>query len=277
MSEEQLKLISICVLIKQVPDTNKVKIDKKTGTLIRKGVKSIFNPDDKNALEEALRLKDDYQNVKITVVSMGPSQAKQAIKEALAMGADRGILLSDRKFAGSDTLATSTILATAIQKLQDEAEFDLIFCGRQAIDGDTAQVGPQIAQHLDLPVITYVQQLKFLGDIVLANRAIENGYMQIEAKTPVVLTTISELNSPRYPNMRRIFEVFGEDPLIPVEIWTIDDLPEIDLTQIGLKGSPTKVKKTFTPNRKFTGEILEGEPSKVAQQIIESLKLKQII
>jgi len=181
--------INIAVCIKQVPNTNKVKIDKKTGTLIRKGIKSICNPDDKNALEEALRLKDTYDNVKITVISMGPSQATIILKEALAMGADRGILLSDRKFAGSDTLATSTILASALRKIQEEEGIDIIFCGRQAIDGDTAQVGPQIAQHLDLPIISYVQELEYLGDKVQVKRALENGYMLMESQIPVVLTT----------------------------------------------------------------------------------------
>jgi electron transfer flavoprotein beta subunit len=269
--------INIAVCIKQVPNTNQVKIDKKTGTLIRKGIKSICNPDDKNALEEGLKLKDTYDNVKITVISMGPSQAEIIIKEALAMGADRGILLSDRQFAGSDTLATSTILASALRKIQEEEGLDIIFCGRQAIDGDTAQVGPQIAQHLDLPIISYVQELKYLGDKVQVKRALENGYMQIEAQIPVVLTTINELNTPRYPHMQRIFDVFGENPLIPVETWTVDDLPDLDRTQIGLNGSPTRVKKTYTPDRTFKGEILKGDPMDVAQLLVKSLKEKQII
>jgi len=269
--------INIAVCIKQVPNTNKVKIDKKTGTLIRKGIKSICNPDDKNALEEALRLKDTYDNVKITVISMGPSQATIILKEALAMGADRGILLSDRKFAGSDTLATSTILASALRKIQEEEGIDIIFCGRQAIDGDTAQVGPQIAQHLDLPIISYVQELEYLGDKVQVKRALENGYMLMESQIPVVLTTINELNTPRYPHMQRIFDVFGENPVIPVETWTVDDLPDLDKTQIGLNGSPTRVKKIYTPDRTFKGEILKGDPMDVAQLLVESLKQKQII
>lgn len=269
--------INIAVCIKQVPNTNQVKIDKKTGTLIRKGIKSICNPDDKNALEEALKLKDSYDDVKITVISMGPRQASIIIKEALAMGADRGILLSDRKFAGSDTLATSTILEAALRKIQEEEGFNIIFCGRQAIDGDTAQVGPQIAQLLDLPIISSVQELIYLGDKVQVKRALENGYMQIEAQIPVVLTTINDLNKPRYPHMQRIFDVFGENPTIPVETWTADDLPDLDRTQIGLNGSPTQVIKTFTPDRTFNGEILKGDPTHVAQILVESLKQKQII
>ena len=269
--------INIAVCIKQVPNTNQVKIDKKTGTLIRKGIKSICNPDDKNALEEALRLKDTYENVKITVISMGPSQAAIIIKEALAMGADRGILLSDRKFAGSDTLATSTILASALRKIQEEEGLDIVFCGRQAIDGDTAQVGPQIAQHLDLPIISYVQELKYLGDKVHVKKALENGYMEIEAQIPVVLTTVDGLNTPRYPHMQRIFDVFGKNPVIPVETWTVNDLPNLDRTQIGLDGSPTRVKTTYTPDRTFNGEILIGDPADVAQLLVESLKQKQII
>ena len=271
--------INVAVCIKQVPNTNQVKIDKKTGTLIRKGISSICNPDDKNALEEALQLKDTYEDVRITVVSMGPRQATSIIKEALAMGADRGILLSDRQFAGSDTLATSTILASALRKLQEDQEegFDIIFCGRQAIDGDTAQVGPQIAQHLDMPIVSYVQELQYQDDKVLVKRALENGFMHMEAQIPVVLTTINELNTPRYPHMARIFDVFGENPTIPVETWTVDDLPDLDRTQIGLNGSPTRVKKTFTPDRTFKGEILTGDPSHIAQGLIERLKHKQVI
>ncbi|MHA1718057.1 MAG: electron transfer flavoprotein subunit beta [Promethearchaeota archaeon] len=275
--------MNVAVCIKQVPNTNRVKIDKKTGTLIRKGIANIFNPDDKNALEEALKLKDSYYDVKITVLSMGPSQAAIVLKEALAMGADRGILLSDRKFAGSDTLATSTILAAALRKIGEQEKknkkngLDIIFCGWQAIDGDTAQVGPQIAQHLKLPIVSAVQEFKYLGNKIRAKRAFEKGYLEIESQVPVVITTVKELNTPRYPHMSRIFDVFGDNPLITIETWTADDLSELDQTKIGLKGSPTSVVRTFTPDRTFHGEILNGEPNDIAKLLAERLKQKQII
>ncbi len=268
--------LKIIVCIKQVPDTNKVKIDKETGTLIRKGIKSIFNPDDKNALEGALQLKDSIEDVKITVLSMGPGQASAIIKEAISMGADRGILLSDRVFAGSDTWATSTIIASAIKKIQEQDGYDIILCGRQAIDGDTAQVGPQIAEHLKIPIISYVEELKYENNTVKVKRALEDGYFKIECPTPVVLTAIKELNIPRYPHMKRIFETFGENPERPMEVWTADEF-ELDRSQIGLKGSPTRVKKTFTPAHKFEGEILKGSFNEMAKTLILRLKERQII
>jgi len=275
--------INVAVCIKQVPNTNRVKIDKKTGTLIRKGIASICNPDDKNALEEALKLKDNNEDVKITVLSMGPSQAAIVLKEALAMGADRGILLSDRKFAGSDTLATSTILAAALRKIGEQEKknkkngLDIIFCGNQAIDGDTAQVGPQIAQHLDLPIVSYVQEFEYLRNKIIAKRALENGYMKIESRIPVVITTINNLNTPRYPHIGRIFDVYGKNPKIQIETWTAEDLPDLDQTQIGLSGSPTRVRRIFTPDRTFHGEILKGDPIHIAKLLVDRLKQKQII
>jgi len=268
--------LKIIVCIKQVPDTNKVKIDKETGTLIRKGIKSILNPEDKNALEEALRLKDKIKDVNITVISMGPGQASAVVKEAIAMGADRGILLSDRKFAGSDTWATSTILASAIEKIKEDDGADIIFCGRQAIDGDTAQVGPQIAEHLNLPIISYVEELKYDKNKVQVKRALEDGHFVMECPTPVVLTTIKELNTPRYPHMKRIFETFGDDPIRKIEIWSAENL-NLENTKMGLNGSPTRVKNIFTPTRKFEGEILQGNPKEVARQLIVRLKERQII
>ena len=171
--------MNIIVCIKQVPDTNEVKIDPVKGTLIREGVPSIINPDDKNALEEALRIKDEKENVKVTVLSMGPPQAEVALVEAIAMGADEGILLSDRAFAGSDTWATSTALAAGIKHI---GNYDIIFCGRQAIDGDTAQVGPQIAEHLGIPQVTYVEELNIEEGNIRVRRALEDGYFIIESK-----------------------------------------------------------------------------------------------
>jgi len=261
--------MNIIVCIKQVPDTNEVRIDKKTGTLIREGVPSIINPDDKNALEEALRLKDKH-NANVTVLTMGPPQAKLALKEALAMGADDAILLSDRAFAGADTWATSTTLAGAIKRL---GNFDIIFCGRQAIDGDTAQVGPQIAEHLDLPQITYVEKLDVEKDAVIAHRAIEDGYYKIKTNMPVLLTAIGELNEPRYPSIKGIYDAFREKE---IKVWSLDDII-VDNTQIGLKGSPTQVKKSFTPATKGAGEKLEGTTEEKVRNLIVRLKERQII
>ena len=185
--------MNIVVCIKQVPDTTEVKLDPKTGTLIREGVPSIINPDDKAGLEAALRLKDQY-GAKVTVVSMGPAQADAALKEAVAMGADEAILLSDRAFGGSDTWATSTVIASALKKL----DYDLIVTGRQAIDGDTAQVGPQIAEHLGIPNISYAEEIKLEDDSIIVKRKYEDRYHIIKCKLPCLITALSELNVPRY-------------------------------------------------------------------------------
>lgn len=262
--------MNIIVCIKQVPDTNEVRIDPVKGTLIREGVPSIINPDDKNALEEALRIKDIYSEAKVTVLTMGPPQADVALREALAMGADEAILLSDRAFAGADTWATSITLAGAIRKL---GKFDIIFCGRQAIDGDTAQVGPQIAEHLDIPQITYVEKLEIEGDYVRTHRALEDGYFVIKSEMPVLLTAIKELNEPRYPSIKGIYEAYNEKE---VKVWSVNDI-EVDTTQIGLKGSPTQVKKSFTPEGKKSGEMLIGTSKEVSRQLIVRLKERQII
>ncbi|MFA0816106.1 MAG: electron transfer flavoprotein subunit beta [Anaerofustis sp.] len=257
--------MKIVVCMKQVPDTNEVRINNETGTLIREGVPSIINPDDKNAIEEALRIKEQYGDVSVIVLSMGPLQAKEAIKEALAMGADEGILLSDRLFGGSDTWATATILSTAIKKIGD---VDIVFCGRQAIDGDTAQVGPEIAEFLGLPQITYVSELKIEGNKVRVKRMVEDGYYMIESATPVVLTAIKELNVPRYPRPRLIYQVMSDDSLI--KVWTNEEV-DVDLTQVGVKNSPTNVFKSFVPVREFKGETLSGSNKEIADQLVTKL------
>jgi electron transfer flavoprotein beta subunit len=265
--------MKIIVCVKQVPDTNEVRINHETGTLIRAGVPSIINPDDKNAIEEALRIKDKHEDVNVTVLTMGPPQAKEALNEALAMGADEAILLTDRAFAGSDTWATATILAAAVEKIGD---YDIIMCGRQAIDGDTAQVGPEMAEFLDLPQITYVEKLEVLPKEgkVLANRAVEGGHYVIESKMPVVLTTIKELNEPRYMSTWGIFQNVRKNP---VKVMTSDDLV-IDRSQIGLKGSPTNVYKTFVPTNKFEGEIIEGSSAQEkAGQLITKMREKHVL
>lgn len=263
--------MNIIVCLKQVPDTNEVRIDPVKGTLIREGVPSIINPDDKNALEEALKLKEENENTKVTVLSMGPPQADIALREALAMGADEAILLSDRAFSGSDTWATSRALATAIGHI---GNYSIIFCGRQAIDGDTAQVGPQIAEHLGIPQITYVEELEINEEKVIAKRSLEDGYYVIEGKMPILLTAIKELNEPRYPSIRGVYKAYEGDK---VKIWTAKDI-EADLPSLGLKGSPTQVNKSFTPpGRLGEGEILGGNSTDKARQLVSRLKEKHLI
>ncbi len=263
--------MNIIVCLKQVPDTNEVKINKETGTLIRDGVPSIINPDDRNALEEALKLKDEC-GANVKVVSMGPPQAKNALKEALAMGADECYLISDRAFGGSDTWATSTIIAAAIETVGD---YDVIFCGRQAIDGDTAQVGPEVAEFLGVAQVTYAKNVKVKEDKLLVSRYTETGDYLIEAEMPVLLTAIKELNEPRYPSVRGILEAYsnGDDK---IKVLTLQDL-NIDITQIGLKGSPTNVYKSFVPVKDKHNEIIDGankkEKAEKLMSILSDLKL----
>ena len=258
--------MNIVVCLKQVPDTNEVKINKETGTLIRDGVPSIINPDDRNALEEALKMKDELGAV-IKVISMGPPQAKSALKEALAMGADEAYLISDRAFGGSDTWATSTIIAAAIEKV---GKYDVIFCGRQAIDGDTAQVGPEVAEFLGIPQVTYAKEVKVQDDKLLVTRYTETGDYLIEAKMPVLLTAIKELNNPRYPSVKGILEAYNNGDA-KITVLTLADL-DVDTTQIGLKGSPTNVYKSFVPVKDMHNEIIEGINKKEkAEKLIEIL------
>ncbi|WP_066890117.1 electron transfer flavoprotein subunit beta/FixA family protein [Clostridium nigeriense] len=259
--------MNIVVCLKQVPDTTAVKIDPKTGTLIRDGVPSIINPEDKHALEAALTIKDNVGG-KVTVISMGPPQAQSALREALCMGADEAILITDRAFAGADTLATSKTLAGALNKL----EYDIVFAGRQAIDGDTAQVGPEIAEHLDIPQVTYVQDVKIEDDGLLINRALEDGYELIKVQAPVLLTAIKELNEPRYMNVRYIFEKADKE----VQLWSADDI-EVNKEELGLKGSPTKVKKTMTKETKGAGELITENPKEAVKYVLGKLKEKHYI
>lgn len=259
--------MNIVVCLKQVPDTTAVKIDPKTGTLIRAGVPSIINPEDKHALEEALNLKD-ASGAKVTVISMGPPQAKNALREALCMGADEAILITDRAFAGADTLATSKALAGAIKKL----EYDVVFAGRQAIDGDTAQVGPEIAEHLDIAQVTYVQDVKVEEDGLLINRALEDGYELLKVEGKVLLTAIKELNEPRYMNARDIFATANKE----IITWTADDI-DVDKSELGLKGSPTKVKKSMTKEAKGAGEIVDKSADEAVSYVLSKLKEKHYI
>lgn len=260
-------MMKIVVCLKQVPDTTAVRIDPKTGTLIREGVPSIINPEDKHALEAALRIKDE-KGAHITIVSMGPPQAQTALREALCMGADEAILITDRAFAGADTLATSNTIAGAIKKL----DYDIIFAGRQAIDGDTAQVGPEIAEHLNIPQVTYVQDVTVEEDGLLVNRALEDGYELIKVQTPVLLTAIKELNEPRYMNVGLIFGTAGKE----IQIWSADDI-DVDKSLLGLKGSPTKVKKSMTKETKGAGELVDLPAGEAADYVLRKLIEKHYI
>ena len=251
----------IVVCIKQVPDTTEVKIDPVKGTIIRDGVPSIMNPDDKGGLEEALKLKDLY-GAEVIVITMGPPQAEAILREAYAMGADRAILITDRKFGGADTLATSNTIAAAIRKIEN---IDLIVAGRQAIDGDTAQVVPQVS---------YVKEMKYneASKSFEIKRATEDGYFLLELPTPGLVTVLAEANQPRYMNVGAIVDVFER----PIETWTFDDI-EIDPAKIGLAGSPTKVNKSFTKGVKEPGVLHEVDPKEAANIILEKLKEKFII
>ncbi|WP_446899099.1 electron transfer flavoprotein subunit beta [Clostridium sp. LBM24168] len=259
--------MNIVVCLKQVPDTNEVKIDPKTGTLIREGVPSIINPDDKNALEESIAIRDKIGG-KVTVVSMGPPQAEAALRESLAMGADEAILISDRAFAGADTCATAYALSGALKKL----DYDIIFAGRQAIDGDTAQVGPEIAEFLGIPQITYVEKVDVEGNGLTVRKAWEDGYETIKVNTPVLLTAIKELNDPRYMHMKNIFETFKKE----VKVWSANDL-EVDKERLGLKGSPTKVKRSATKEARAAGEIVNKPVKEAVTYAISKLKEKHVI
>jgi electron transfer flavoprotein alpha/beta subunit len=261
--------MNILVCAKQVPNTNEVRIDPVKGTLIRDGVESILNPDDANALEEALKIKDKYKDVKVTVLSMGPPQADDMLRECLAMGADEAILVSDRAFGGADTWATSNTISAAIK---NAGNFDIIFAGRQAIDGDTAQVGPQIAEKLGLPQVTYVQSFEINEDVVTVQRQLENGYEVIKVKTPVLLTTVKELNKPRYMNVKGIYDAYEKE----IPVWGVNDIP-VDKETIGLKASPTKVFKSFTPTPKGKGVILEGTLKEKVNALMIDLEQKHII
>ena len=263
--------MKIIVCIKQVPNTTEIKIDPVTNTLKRDGVPSIINPDDKTAIEAALQLKEKC-GATVTVITMGPMQAEKALREALAMGADEAFLISGREFAGSDTLATSTIIAAAIRKLGA----DVVFCGRQAIDGDTAQVGPQIAEKLHLPQVSYVEEvIEATEEYVVVKRQYEDGYHIIKIKTPCLLTAIAELATPRYMSVRGIVEAYEAE----IKVLGFEELKdELELDMIGLKGSPTNVYQSFTKEVKGAGTILEGlSADEAVKAIMDKLEAKFII
>lgn len=265
--------MNIVVCIKQVPDTNEVRLDPVTNTLIRDGVPSIINPDDKSGLEVALRLKDENPDIHVTVLSMGPPQAEGALREALAMGADDGILVSDRAFGGADTWATSCTITAALEHL----DFDLIICGRQAIDGDTAQVGPQIAEHIGVPQVSYVEELELDDDKkgITVKRQFEDRYHTINIKFPCLITAIAELAEPRYMTIGKVFEAYQKE----IRVWGLEDIKDkLDMANIGLKGSPTKVRKSFPKQGKGKGVLLTDlTADEAAQAIVAKLQEKYII
>ena len=263
--------MKIVACIKQVPDTTEVKLDPVKNTLIRDGVPSIINPDDKAGLELALQIKEAVPGSTVTVVSMGPPQAEVALREALAMGADDAVLVTDRAFGGADTWATSSTIAGALRNI----DYDIIIAGRQAIDGDTAQVGPQIAEHLGIPQISYCEELKVEGDKFIVKRQFEDRYHIIEIKPPFLITTLSEEIDPRYMTIGGIFNAYQKE----MKVWGLKDIEDkLDLSNIGLKGSPTNVKKSFTKQAKGKGVKLEGlTPEEAADAILAKLQEKYFI
>lgn len=270
--------MNILVCIKQVPDTTIIKIDPETNTLMREGVPAIVSPFDAYALEAAARIKDKYKDTKIVVLSMGPEQALAALKECLSVGGDKAYLVSDRACGGSDTLATGYILSKAKEKVEEleGIKFDMLMFGKQAIDGDTAQVGPQIAEKLHLPQITYAADVKKEGDTLTVKRMLEDGYMTIKAQTPCLITCIKELNTPRYMSVSGVFECYSK-PMTVLDYNALKDHPLIDATTIGLKGSPTNILTSFTPPQKGAGQMLEGNDMATCEKLAGILLEKHII
>ena len=262
------------VCVKQVPDTSGKVAVKADGTLDRASMATITNPDDLNAIEAALTLKDET-GCEVVVVSMGPPPAEGMLRELLARGADKAVLVSGREFGGSDTFATSQILAAAVNKIGVGPE-DVVFCGRQAIDGDTAQVGPQIAEKLHLPQATYVADIQKDGNTLTVKRMLEDGYMMVKVQTPCLLTCIKELNTPRYMSVSGVFECYSK-PVTVLDYNALKDHPLIDATTIGLKGSPTNILTSFTPPQKGAGQMLEGNDMKTCEKLAGILSEKHII
>ena len=261
--------MKIVVCIKQVPDTKGGVKFNPDGTLDRGAMLAIMNPDDKAGLEAALRIKDET-GAEVTVLTMGLPKAEEVLREAMAMGADNGILVTDRVLGGADTWATSTTIAGALRNI----DYDLIITGRQAIDGDTAQVGPQIAEHLGLPVISYAQDIKIDGDYVVVQRQYEDRYHVVKAKMPCLITALSELNEPRYMTPGGIFDA------VNAEITTLGraDLVDVDDSNLGLKGSPTKIAKASDKVRKGAGEkVVPDSPDEAVSYIVGKLKDKHVI
>ena len=266
--------MKIIVCVKQVPDTSGKVAVNPDGTLDRASMQTIINPDDKNAVEAALQLKDET-GCRVTAVTMGPPPAEGMLRELIAMGCDDAVLISGREFGGSDTFATSQIIAAGINAIGLEKD-DIVFCGRQAIDGDTAQVGPQIAEKLQIPQVSYVADIKKEGNDITVKRMLEDGYMTVKVQTPCLLTCIKELNEPRYMSIGGIYATYNK-PLDVYDYEKLKDHPLIDATTIGLKGSPTNIFKSFTPPQKGVGMMLEGDGKETCEKLAGILADKHII
>ena len=255
--------MNIVVCIKQVPDTAEVRINPETNTLVRDGVASIINPYDLHAVEAALQIREKAGG-RVTVITMGPPQAEAALRDAISMGADDAVLLTDRAFAGSDTWATSYTLSKAVERLGA----DIVICGKQAIDGDTAQVGPEIAEFLNIPHVSYIRKIEDVQpDSVRVQRLMDEGYDVVESSLPVLFTVVRELNVPRLPSLK------GKIAARKAEIkkWTSADI-EADSDKIGLKGSPTQVRNIFAPEAKKDRRMLEGTAEQQAEALIRELR-----
>ena len=261
--------MKVIVCIKQVPDTKGGVKFNPDGTLDRGAMLAIMNPDDKAGLEAALRLKDEF-GAEVTVLTMGLPKAADVLREALAMGADKAVLVTDRVLGGADTWATSTTIAGAIRNL----DYDLIITGRQAIDGDTAQVGPQIAEHLGIPVISYAQEIKVEGDNVIVKRQYDDRYHMVEAKMPCLITALAELNDPRYMTPGGIFDACAAE----ITTWGRANLVDVDDSNLGLTGSPTKIAKASDKVRKGAGEkVVPESPEDAVSYIVGKLDEKHVI
>ena len=256
--------MNIVVCLKQVPGTTEVQVDSQTNTLVRQGIKNIINPFDTYALEEGVSIRERYGG-KVTVISMGPPHAEEVLREAISLGADEAILLSDSAFAGADTLATSYTLARAMDKLK---QYDFIICGRQTIDGDTGQVGPELAEMLGIPSVAYVSQIEEIGNKWMrVKRMVEDGHEVIETTLPAVISVVKEINTPRLPSLRGLSQ--ARSAVIPV--WTAQELGA-DENMIGLSGSATRVVRVFFPQRVSQGEIFQGEVASQVECLIGKLK-----
>ncbi|MFH1486272.1 MAG: electron transfer flavoprotein subunit beta/FixA family protein [Chloroflexota bacterium] len=261
--------MNVVVCVKQVPGTIEVKIDPQTNTLVREGVKGVINPLDAYALEEGVRLKERYGG-KVTVITMGPPQAEESLREAISLGADEAVLVSDRAFAGSDTLATAYVLARAIEKL---GLYDLVLCGRQTLDGDTGQVGPEMSERMGLPFVAYVSNIEEVEDGRLrARRMVEDGYETVEMFLPGLITVVKEINVPRLPSLRGMMK--AKSAQIPV--WGAVEL-EVDIARVGTRGSPTWVEKIFFPQRVRRSEMLQGKAEDQVEQLLEKLRDMQLV
>ena len=261
--------MNVIVCVKQVPGTNEVKINKETNTIIREGVEAIINPFDSYAIEEGVRIKEST-NGKVTVLSMGIPTVAELLKDTIAIGVDEAVLLSDRAFAGADTLATSYALSMGVRKI---GSYDLIICGKQATDGDTAQVGPSLAEKLGIPHTTYVRKIEELREgYIRCQRLTDDGYEVIEMPLPAVITVVKEINEPRLPSLKGMMR--AKKTVIP--IWTADDI-NADKNLCGLKGSPTQVVRTFVPVHDVQSEMLEGLPDEQARKLAEKMMSMQFV